>query len=86
MAETEDLVAEIEALGERGSASQTIKIIAPQDGIVATLSVREGMFIQPNTTIMSLADLSSHVLEHGVDPQPRSGRQEMLENRVNRYL
>jgi Cu(I)/Ag(I) efflux system membrane fusion protein len=50
---------EIKALGKRGSASQTIKIIAPQDGIVASLSVREGMFIQPNTTIMSLADLSS---------------------------
>lgn len=50
---------EVEALGKRGSASQTIKIIAPQDGIVATLSVREGMFIQPNTTIMSLADLST---------------------------
>jgi Cu(I)/Ag(I) efflux system membrane fusion protein len=50
---------QIPALAKRGTASENIKIIAPQDGIVASLSVREGMFIQPNTTIMSLADLSS---------------------------
>ena len=50
---------EVKALAQRGTASENIKIIAPQDGVVATLSVREGMFIQPNTTIMSLADLSS---------------------------
>ena len=50
---------EISALRKRGTASENIKIVAPQDGIVASLSVREGMFIQPNTTIMSLADLST---------------------------
>jgi Cu(I)/Ag(I) efflux system membrane fusion protein len=50
---------EIKLLAKRGTASENIKIIAPQDGIVASLSVREGMYIQPNTTIMSLADLSS---------------------------
>jgi Cu(I)/Ag(I) efflux system membrane fusion protein len=50
---------DIEALAGRGSASENIRIEAPQDGVVATLSVREGMYIQPNTTIMSLADLSS---------------------------
>jgi Cu(I)/Ag(I) efflux system membrane fusion protein len=50
---------EIEKLKQRGSASENIKIVAPQDGIVATLGVREGMYIQPNTSIMSLADLSS---------------------------
>jgi Cu(I)/Ag(I) efflux system membrane fusion protein len=50
---------EVKALAQRGTASENIKIIAPQDGVVASLSVREGMFIQPNTTIMSLADLSS---------------------------
>jgi Cu(I)/Ag(I) efflux system membrane fusion protein len=50
---------EIKALGQRGTASENIKIVAPQDGIVATLSVREGVYIQPNATIMSLADLSS---------------------------
>ena len=50
---------EILALRKRGTASENIKIVAPQDGIVSSLSVREGMFIQPNTTIMSLADLST---------------------------
>jgi xylose isomerase len=35
---------------------------------------------------LSLADLSDHVLSKGVDPKPRSGRQEYLENLVNRYL
>jgi len=51
--------AEIEELGRRGTASENIRIFAPQDGIVTTLGVREGMYIQPNTTIMSLADLST---------------------------
>jgi len=50
---------EISSLEKRGTASENIKIVAPQDGIVASLSVREGMYIQPNTKIMSLADLSS---------------------------
>lgn len=32
----------------------------------------------------SLAALSDHVLQNGIDPRPRSGRQEMLENIVGR--
>jgi Cu(I)/Ag(I) efflux system membrane fusion protein len=50
---------DIEALSKRGTASENIKIIAPQDGVVTSLDVREGMYIQPNSKIMSLADLSS---------------------------
>jgi Cu(I)/Ag(I) efflux system membrane fusion protein len=38
---------------------QTVAIYAPQDGVVATLPVREGMFVQPAMRVMSLADLSS---------------------------
>ena len=34
----------------------------------------------------SMEEISQHVLAHGIEPQPRSGRQEMLENLVNRYL
>jgi xylose isomerase len=34
----------------------------------------------------SLADLSDHVLAKGIEPKPRSGQQELLENLVNRYL
>jgi Cu(I)/Ag(I) efflux system membrane fusion protein len=50
---------DIAALARRKSASENIRVLAPQDGIVATLSARKGMYVQPNTTIMSLADLSS---------------------------
>jgi len=35
---------------------------------------------------LSLADLSDKALASKLDPKPRSGRQEMLENLVNRYL
>jgi Cu(I)/Ag(I) efflux system membrane fusion protein len=38
---------------------QTVAIYAPQDGVVATLPVREGMFVRPAMRVMSLADLSS---------------------------
>ena len=49
----------IDALARRGEASDNIEVVAPQDGIITSLNVREGMYIQPNTPIMSLADLSS---------------------------
>jgi Cu(I)/Ag(I) efflux system membrane fusion protein len=55
--------AQVEALARGGQASENIRIVAPQDGIVTALNVREGMYIQPNTPIMSLADLSSVWLE-----------------------
>jgi xylose isomerase len=35
---------------------------------------------------LSLAELSDHALSRTADPRPRSGRQELLENLVNRYL
>jgi xylose isomerase len=35
---------------------------------------------------LSLADLSDRALADKLDPKPRSGRQEMLETMVNRYL
>ncbi len=36
-----------------------MQILAPQDGTVTSLNVKEGIFVQPATEIMSLADLSS---------------------------
>jgi xylose isomerase len=33
----------------------------------------------------SLVDLSEHVLGGGIEPRPRSGRQEALENLVNTF-
>jgi Cu(I)/Ag(I) efflux system membrane fusion protein len=50
---------EIRLLEKRGTASENIKIVAPQDGVVTSLGVREGMYVQPNSPIMSLADLST---------------------------
>jgi len=50
---------EIRLLEKRGTASENIKIVAPQDGVITLLSVREGMYVQPNSPIMSLADLST---------------------------
>ncbi|MBT8051993.1 MAG: efflux RND transporter periplasmic adaptor subunit [Gammaproteobacteria bacterium] len=50
---------QVRALAKNGVASENVSITAPQDGIVTSLSVREGMYVQPNTPIMSLADLSS---------------------------
>ena len=40
-------------------SNQFVRVYAPQDGIVAQLKVREGMYITPNMEVMSLADLSS---------------------------
>ncbi|OQM77275.1 xylose isomerase [Manganibacter manganicus] len=34
----------------------------------------------------TLEEIARHVESHGLDPQPRSGRQEYLENIVNRYV
>ncbi|KAA9133157.1 efflux RND transporter periplasmic adaptor subunit [Marinihelvus fidelis] len=50
---------EIDVLKASGTASERIKIVAPRDGVVTELLAREGMYIQPNTTVMSLADLGS---------------------------
>lgn len=53
------LGSQIKRLEKQRKASQTIPIYAPQDGVVASLSVRDGMYIKPATRVMSLADLSS---------------------------
>lgn len=50
---------QIKQLEKSRKASQSIPVYAPQDGVVFSLSVREGMFIKPATRVMSLADLSS---------------------------
>ena len=50
---------DIERLAKTSKASNTIQILAPQDGTVTSLNVKEGIFVRPATEIMSLADLSS---------------------------
>ena len=50
---------QIGQLEKSRKAGQTIPVFAPQDGVVAVLTVREGMYVKPADIIMSLADLSS---------------------------
>jgi Cu(I)/Ag(I) efflux system membrane fusion protein len=40
-------------------ARQRVPIYAPQDGIVARLDIREGMYIKPESELLTLVDLSS---------------------------
>jgi Cu(I)/Ag(I) efflux system membrane fusion protein len=49
---------QIQALQKSRRVRQTVSIYAPQDGVVSTLPVREGMFVKPADRVMSLADLS----------------------------
>ena len=50
---------QIEELGRSQRPRQRVQVYAPQDGIVQELNVREGMFVKPADTLMSLVDLSS---------------------------
>ncbi|MFZ5609580.1 MAG: efflux RND transporter periplasmic adaptor subunit [Pseudomonadota bacterium] len=61
--------AQIDTLVRTGKVEQWTDIRAPQDGYAIALNVGEGMFIEPGTTVFSLADLSSiwvmvEVFEH----------------------
>lgn len=49
----------IDGLDKRGSSSQSIRVLAPRDGVVTALNAREGMFLKPESEVMSLANLSS---------------------------
>jgi Cu(I)/Ag(I) efflux system membrane fusion protein len=58
--------ADIRRLDTSGKVSETVQVVAPQDGIITRLNVQEGIFIRPSTEVMSLADLSSVWLQAGV--------------------
>ena len=51
--------ADIKRLAKTSKVTNTVQVLAPQDGIVTSLNVREGIFVKPATDIMSLVDLSS---------------------------
>ncbi|UWQ57778.1 efflux RND transporter periplasmic adaptor subunit [Leisingera caerulea] len=53
---SEAQIAEIEASGE---LARTIRIEAPQDGVVISLSAADGMYLQPGTLAVSLSDLKT---------------------------
>jgi len=50
---------QIRTLRRSRQVRQTVTIYAPQNGIVAHLPVREGMYVKPANQIMTLADLST---------------------------
>ena len=51
--------AQIKSLQKTNKVKQRIAIYAPQDGVVSSLPVREGMFIKPAQRVMTLGGLSS---------------------------
>lgn len=51
--------AQIDELDQRGTATRTIRVVAPQDGVVTALHAREGMYLKPESEVISLADLGS---------------------------
>lgn len=50
---------QIQALTKTRRASQLVDIYSPQDGVIASLNVREGMQVTPELEVMSLVDLST---------------------------
>ncbi|NNK98902.1 MAG: efflux RND transporter periplasmic adaptor subunit, partial [Xanthomonadales bacterium] len=58
--------ADIQQLAKTSQVTNAVPVLAPQNGTVTSLNVKEGMFIRPATEIMSLADLSSVWLQAGV--------------------
>jgi len=50
---------EVKRLNKERAARQTISYYAPQDGVVSSLKVRDGMFVKPENQIATLADLST---------------------------
>ena len=50
---------QIKQLNKTRKSEQYVKVFAKQDGIIAKLNIREGMFVNPSKLVMSLADLSS---------------------------
>ena len=49
----------VRSLDKQRRVQQMISIYARQDGVVAELKVREGMYVKPASEIMTLADLST---------------------------
>lgn len=49
--------ADIDRLKQTRKASQTITFAAPQSGVVDNLSVRQGMFVRPGPSLMSIGQL-----------------------------
>ncbi len=49
----------ITSIRKQRSSQQTIPYFSPQDGVIEHMEIREGFYVKPGTTLMSIADLSS---------------------------
>ena len=49
--------AQIDALKKTRQPTKTIIVYSPQNGVIANLGVREGMFVKPGTALMSVGSL-----------------------------
>jgi Cu(I)/Ag(I) efflux system membrane fusion protein len=49
---------QVDALRQLGSSQRLFTVQAPREGYVMELNVRQGMYVQPGDTIMSIVDLS----------------------------
>lgn len=56
----------ISALERSKKVSQYITFYAPQSGVISSLEIREGFYVQPNTTLMSIAQLDTVWVEADV--------------------
>jgi len=50
---------QIRELQKTRKVKQIISVYSPQDGVVSNFPVRDGMFVKPSQSVMTLADLSS---------------------------
>jgi len=50
---------DLKRLAETSKVSNSVEVLAPQDGIVTRLNVQEGKFLKPDTEVLGLADLST---------------------------
>lgn len=62
----------IRQIEKTGKTINQVPIYAPQDGVVSSLIVQDGMYVQPQTELMSVADLSSVWVEAEVMPLQQS--------------
>jgi Cu(I)/Ag(I) efflux system membrane fusion protein len=53
----------IDQLKETKKVKQTITFYSPQNGVVENLKIREGFFVKPGSTLMSIGDLSEVWIE-----------------------
>jgi len=49
---------QIDSLTRSRKVAPRISILAPHDGVVKTLNVREGMYVMPSTELVAIADIS----------------------------